>query len=223
MSRIIISLLIYLSVISLKGQTPGTKISLNGVWDFEQTTNAYPPETFTRKCPVPGLIHLAEPKIDAFDNLFQTPEKSFYEETSDYRMIKYKPMYSWYRSVVDLPELQEGTEVMLTILKSQYVTQVYINGHDAGQSVACYTPIRLRVTGWLKPGRSNEILVRVGERIWLPPWAAGSTDGDRKNILEQVPMHREGTPEDIANAVVFLAKSDYITGQTIRVDGGWMM
>ncbi len=183
MKRIIISVLISLSVISLKGQIPGKKISLNGVWDFEQTTNGFPPETFTRKCPVPGLIHLAEPKIDAFDNLFQTPEKSFYEETSDYRMIKYKPMYSWYRSVVDLPELQEGTEVMLTILKSQYVTQVYINGHDAGQSVACYTPIRLRVTGWLKPGRSNEILIRVGERIWLPPWAAGSTDKEKANYI----------------------------------------
>ena len=77
MKSIIIGLLISLSVISLKGQTPGTKISLNGVWDFEQTANAFPPETFTRKCPVPGLIHLAEPKIDAFDNLFQTPEKSF--------------------------------------------------------------------------------------------------------------------------------------------------
>ena len=183
MKRIIISVLISLSVISLKGQIPGKKISLNGVWDFEQTTNGFPPETFTRKCPVPGLIHLAEPKIDAFDNLFQTPEKSFYEETSDYRMIKYKPMYSWYRSVVDLPELQEGTEVMLTILKSQYVTQVYINGHDAGQSVACYTPIRIRVTGWLKPGRSNEILIRVGERIWLPPWAAGSTDKEKANYI----------------------------------------
>lgn len=183
MSRIIICLLIYLSVISLKGQTPGTKISLNGLWGFEQTANAFPPETFTRKCPVPGLIHLAEPKIDAFDKLFQTPEKSFYEETSDYRAIKYQPKYSWYRRVVDIPDLKDGTEVMLIILKSQYVTQVYVNGHDAGQSVACYTPIRLRITGWLKSGQSNEILIRVGERIWLPPWAAGSTDKEKANYI----------------------------------------
>ena len=113
MSRIVIGLLIIFSVTSSKGQTPGTKISLNGVWDFEQTTNAFPPETFTRKCPVPGLIHLAEPKIDAFDNLFQTPEKSFYEETSDYRAIKYQPMYSWYRRVINIPELQEVIEIIL--------------------------------------------------------------------------------------------------------------
>ena len=183
MKRIIIGLLILLSFTSSEGQPPGTIISLNGVWDFEQTINAFPTETFTRKCPVPGLIHLAEPKIDAFDNLFQTPEKSYYEETSDYRKIKYQPKYSWYRKIIEVPDLTEGTEVMLTILKSQFVTQVYINGHDAGQSVACYTPIRLRITGWLKAGQPNEILIRVGERIWLPPWAAGSTDKEKANYI----------------------------------------
>ena len=33
-------------------------------------------------------------------------------------------------------------------------------------------------------------------------------------------MAREGTAGDIAAAVAFLAKQDYITGQNIRVDGG---
>ncbi len=41
-------------------------------------------------------------------------------------------------------------------------------------------------------------------------------------LLQQVPMKRMGTPEDVANAALFLAspESDYITGETIRVDGG---
>ena len=42
-------------------------------------------------------------------------------------------------------------------------------------------------------------------------------------MLKQIPLHRAGTPEDIAAAVVFLVRNDYITGQTLRVDGGWCM
>ncbi len=39
-----------------------------------------------------------------------------------------------------------------------------------------------------------------------------------------IPLKRGGTPEDIANACVFLASdlSDYVTGQTLNVDGGML-
>ena len=39
-----------------------------------------------------------------------------------------------------------------------------------------------------------------------------------------IPLKRGGTPEDIANACVFLASdmSSYITGQTLSVDGGML-
>jgi 3-oxoacyl-[acyl-carrier protein] reductase len=44
-------------------------------------------------------------------------------------------------------------------------------------------------------------------------------------FLPMIPAARVGQPEDIANAVVFLAspKSSYITGQVIVVDGGWTL
>ena len=44
-----------------------------------------------------------------------------------------------------------------------------------------------------------------------------------KQTMPMIPLARIGQPEDIANAVVFLAseKSGYITGQVIVVDGGW--
>ncbi len=45
----------------------------------------------------------------------------------------------------------------------------------------------------------------------------------RRFVLERIPLNRLGKPEDMAHAAVFLASeySDYITGQTIYVDGGW--
>lgn len=53
-----------------------------------------------------------------------------------------------------------------------------------------------------------------------------SMDEERKKQTESIiPLSRMGQPEDIANAVVFLAsdKASYITGQTIVVDGGWIL
>jgi NAD(P)-dependent dehydrogenase (short-subunit alcohol dehydrogenase family) len=42
-------------------------------------------------------------------------------------------------------------------------------------------------------------------------------------INKQTPLGRTGTPDDLKGAIVFLASqaSDYVTGQTIFVDGGW--
>lgn len=50
-------------------------------------------------------------------------------------------------------------------------------------------------------------------------------DPDRFNaILERIPAGRWGTPEDFAGPAVFLASkaSDYVNGEILVVDGGWM-
>jgi len=45
-----------------------------------------------------------------------------------------------------------------------------------------------------------------------------------KETLKKIPLGRTGLPEDLGGTVVFLASeaSDYITGQIIFVDGGWL-
>lgn len=199
----------------LSKQEPGTTLTLNGIWDFEQTTNAFPPKRFTKKCPVPGLIHLARPQIDAYNKLFIRPEASTSESTSDYTSISYEPRYSWYRKMVDFPSDLNGTEVMLTILKSQFVTQVYVNGHDMGQTVACYTPFRIKITNALNLGKPNEILIRVGERVWLPPWAAGGIDKEKVNyipgIWDDVFLSFSGKQKIIKNLVLPSVKNKTVT------------
>ena len=50
-------------------------------------------------------------------------------------------------------------------------------------------------------------------------------DEVKSEMSKSIPLSRFGTPEDVANAVVFLASDSaaYITGQTINVDGGMVM
>lgn len=53
--------------------------------------------------------------------------------------------------------------------------------------------------------------------------SANMTEEQRKAMLAPIPMHRSGKPEEIANAVLFLAsdESSYMTGSTMVIDGGW--
>ena len=40
-------------------------------------------------------------------------------------------------------------------------------------------------------------------------------------IEKEIPLGKMGKAEDVAKAVAFLVESNYITGQIIRIDGGW--
>ena len=51
--------------------------------------------------------------------------------------------------------------------------------------------------------------------------SADTTPEDRERLWRTVPLGREGSPDDVARAVVFFATgAPYVTGQTLRVDGG---
>jgi 3-oxoacyl-[acyl-carrier protein] reductase len=49
---------------------------------------------------------------------------------------------------------------------------------------------------------------------------AGLSDRVRKQIKQGIPLKRLGEPAEVASTIVFLAQNEYITGQTIVVDGG---
>lgn len=49
---------------------------------------------------------------------------------------------------------------------------------------------------------------------------ASTSRAERNRLLKSIPLRREGTPQDVADAVVYLAQAEYVTGQTLVVDGG---
>lgn len=46
---------------------------------------------------------------------------------------------------------------------------------------------------------------------------------ENSGIAASIPISRAGKPEEVAAAIVFLAESEYITGEVLRVDGGMAM
>lgn len=104
---------------------------------------------------------------------------------------------------------------------------VGING-NAGQ--ANYAASKAGIIGMTK-SVAREL---AGRNVTCNAVAPGYIETDMTNALSDkvkasieasIPMKKRGKPEDVANAVAFLASSEasYITGEVLRVDGGMAM
>lgn len=47
------------------------------------------------------------------------------------------------------------------------------------------------------------------------------SEEEKESILSEIPLERIGKTKDIADCVLFLANTNYITGQVIQINGGW--
>ena len=73
------------------------------------------------------------------------------------------------------------------------------------------------VSGTVRPAGFKHALVST-----FAAGCAAHAPLEQEKILNQIPLRRIGQPEDIADAVAFLASdwASYITGQIILIDGG---
>jgi NAD(P)-dependent dehydrogenase (short-subunit alcohol dehydrogenase family) len=97
----------------------------------------------------------------------------------------------------------------------QYMQTV---GYNASKG-AIISMSRDLATSWAPHG----ITVNAIAPGWFPTRMSGALiEKYEEKMLEGIPLHRFGNPEDLKGVVVFLASSaaSYITGQTIVVDGG---
>jgi pteridine reductase len=58
----------------------------------------------------------------------------------------------------------------------------------------------------------------VAPGLVLPP--ADLDPAERAALVARIPLGREGTPEDVAQAVLYLAGAPFVTGQILAIDGG---
>lgn len=123
-----------------------------------------------------------------------------------------------------------------------YVQQAYRAwmGEHGGAVVNIASVAGLRSSGVISAyGASKAALIRLTEELaWqLAPrirvnavapgvidtsFASAIVDGNEGQAARKYPMGRLGTPEDVARAVAFLAsdEAEWLTGETVRVDGG---
>jgi pteridine reductase len=96
---------------------------------------------------------------------------------------------------------------------------------SAFETWPAYIPHGVSKTGVLYMTRSLAAVLAPDVRVnAIAPGTVllpeGWSEQDERRIRDTTPLQRSGSPEDVAGALLFLLESDYITGETIVVDGG---
>ena len=99
-------------------------------------------------------------------------------------------------------------------------------GQVGGSCEAVYSMTKAGVIGFTKAlakelAPSNITVNAVAPGFINTDMNAGLTEEARAAFLEEVPLGRAGTPEEVAAAVLFLAKAGYCTGQILGINGGY--
>lgn len=108
------------------------------------------------------------------------------------------------------------------------VSMASISGFTGFFGQTNYSAAKAGVVGLTK-ALSKEIAFRritvnaVAPGVVMTEMGESIPEAARQEMLKQIPLGRFGKPEEVANAVLFLCSplADYITGQTIHVNGGW--
>lgn len=117
-----------------------------------------------------------------------------------------------------LPQLEASGQGCVINITDMAVTHAYTPTHFFSHYLASKAALDQLTRAWaLELGPHIRVNAVAPGPVAI---ASDTTPEQRKDMLARIPLHREGSAEDVAEAVVFLARAPYITGQTIRVDGG---
>jgi 3-oxoacyl-[acyl-carrier protein] reductase len=125
---------------------------------------------------------------------------------------------SFYFCKHTIPYMMKGSKIIF--ISSQLAFRGTNHGAD-------YASSKAGMNGLMR----SLALELAGKKINVNAVAPGTIDTDlisnyseekRKERIKEIPLNRLGTPNDIAKTCLFLASdlSDYITGETINVNGG---
>jgi 2-amino-4-hydroxy-6-hydroxymethyldihydropteridine diphosphokinase len=115
---------------------------------------------------------------------------------------------------------RQGRGVILTMGWDQ--AQTGMEG-DSGQLFGACKAAVMAFTKSLALELAPQVRVNCLAPGWIrTAWGAGASEGWQARALRETPLARWGTPEDVAQASLWLVSpaAQFITGQIVRIDGG---
>jgi 3-oxoacyl-[acyl-carrier protein] reductase len=139
-----------------------------------------------------------------------------YEKWNEVLSINLTGCFNLSREVI--PHMNEGSKIIFN--SSQLALKGSTHGIDYASSKAGILGLMRSLALELANKKINVNAVAPGTID--TDLIANYTEKQRKQRIQEIPLKRLGTSEDVANSCLFLASdlSDYITGETINVNGG---
>ena len=113
-----------------------------------------------------------------------------------------------------LPRMKAGTTIINT---------ASIQAYDPSPNLLAYAPTKAAIVNFTKA--LSPLAMKKGVRVnavapgvILLPEGWDDTVGER--LRRTTPLKRLGSVNDVVGAVIYLVEADYVTGETIVVDGG---
>jgi len=123
---------------------------------------------------------------------------------------------TWQVTVAALPHLRAGGDGCVINVSSRAGEQPSGSSIPYAASKAAVSHLTRLLANVVAP----EVRVNaVAPGLIDTPWTA-DFDDQRVRVQAGSPMKRTGTPEDVAEAILGLVRSRYVTGQVLLVDGG---
>jgi NAD(P)-dependent dehydrogenase (short-subunit alcohol dehydrogenase family) len=165
-------------------------------------------------------------------NLFDDESSTFDDWTNTYRT---NVPQLFFMTTAFLPLLQKSTEhhhgysgTVINISSISGIVQASQHhfGYNASKAAAIHLTKLLAAEV-----ANNGLKIRINgiaPGVFPSEMTAGDSGSDQKSHIEKekyekVPARRPGKDEDMAGAVLFAATNQYLNGQTIAVDGGYIL
>ena len=114
--------------------------------------------------------------------------------------------------------------------KGKIVNVSSLSGRIGSSGATHYAAVKAGIIALTKSlarsyGKHNIVVNSIAPSLIETDMLKHITKERLKNLIESIPLKRLGRPEEVAMAILFLASdtSDYITGQTLCIDGGLTM
>jgi len=123
--------------------------------------------------------------------------------------------------------LREAAKIMMKRRAGRIVNIVSVVGQSGNAGQANYVAAKAGLIGLTKAAA----LELAPRGVTVNAVAPGFIESDmtavlpeavKESFLQQIPLKKMGTPEDVASAVAYLAspEASYVTGQVLAVNGG---